>query len=45
MIQIDGTIKFDTNVRPIEPANTEPLPNKMVNVTGWGALRVCRSTI
>ncbi|XP_043583741.1 trypsin-2-like [Bombus pyrosoma] len=44
LLEIDGKIKFGTNVQPIELANTEPWSSKMVNVTGWGALREGGST-
>ncbi|XP_033349426.1 trypsin-2-like [Bombus vosnesenskii] len=44
LLEINGTVEFGTNVQPIKPANTELLPNKMVNVTGWGALTEGGST-
>ncbi|XP_071867005.1 trypsin-1-like [Bombus fervidus] len=44
LLQINGTIEFGTNVQPIEPANTEPWYDKMMNVTGWGTLKEGGST-
>ncbi|XP_031836558.1 trypsin delta-like [Nomia melanderi] len=44
LIQIDGQFKFGPTVKAINLANSEPASNKVVDVTGWGALREGGST-
>lgn len=39
-MQINGAISLNSRVRPVKLATTEPSAETLVNVTGWGALRV-----
>ncbi|XP_076619461.1 trypsin-1-like [Colletes latitarsis] len=39
LLEIDGEIKFNNNVKAVKLATMEPSSGSVVDVTGWGALR------
>ncbi|XP_015431215.1 PREDICTED: trypsin-2-like [Dufourea novaeangliae] len=44
LLEIDGEIKFSPTVQPVKLTSAEPSTNKLVDITGWGALREGGST-
>ncbi|CAK9809994.1 TRYP1 [Anthophora quadrimaculata] len=39
LLEIDGVISFNSNIKPVRLTNVEPSAGRMIDVTGWGALK------